>query len=163
MNKLSIRVAAAALALAAGSAFAAGHLSVSREMTVDSPPDAVWQWIGPFNSLKDWHPAVADSTMNGDGKKAGTTRTLTLKGGGTIEEKLLKSGKHSYNYAILQSPLPVKNYESKLSVSAAGQGKSKVKWSSTFDANGAPDDKAKEVIGGVYDGGLKNVADHFKK
>ena len=48
-------------------------------------------------------------------------------------------------------------------LSAAGPGKTRVKWSSTFDADGAPDDKAKEAILGIYDAGLGKLATIFRE
>ena len=63
---------------------------------------------------------VADcqETKEGDA----TFRTLTLKDGGKIKEKLLESDDTSYSYEIIESPLPVKNYKAKLSVEADERG-----------------------------------------
>jgi Polyketide cyclase / dehydrase and lipid transport. len=50
----------------------------------------VWAIAGDFCAIKDWHPLVADCKETEEG---GTTfRTLTLKNGGTIKEKLFESG-----------------------------------------------------------------------
>ena len=165
MNSIRKLIAGASLLMIATSAFAAGALTVEREATVDGSPDSVWKLVGNFNALDVWHPAVVSSTMKGAGTKAGATRSLTLGNGAKIEEKLTaySSVKHTYSYAILSSPLPVKNYVSTLTLSKAGEGKTLVKWSSTFDANGASDDEAKKVIGGIYDGGLSRVGSTLKK
>jgi mxaD protein len=103
--------------------------------------------------------------MKGAGIKAGATRTLTLGNGAKIEEKLTAySGvKHSYSYALITGPLPVKNYVSTLALSPAGEGKTLVKWSATFDAEGASDDEAKKAIGGIYDSGLDRIGNTLKK
>ena len=155
---------AALLALSAGS-FAAGALAVSREVTVDTSPATLWKLLGNFNGLDTWHPAVASSTVKGSPTTVGSVRTLNLNGGGVIIEKLkaYSAAKQSYTYEIVKSPLPLKNYVSTIALSPAADGKTVVKWSSTFDAAGAPDDKAKEVVGGVYDGGLTKLVASFKK
>ncbi len=165
MNTIRKAIAGTGLLLIASCSFAAGALSVEREATVDAAPDTVWKLVGNFNALDVWHPAVAKSTMKGAGTKAGATRELTLGNGAKINEKLTaySAVKHSYSYAITASPLPVKNYLSTLTLSPAGEGKTLVKWSSTFDANGASDDEAKKVIEGVYDGGLARIGSTFKK
>lgn len=161
----------AAAALLAGSALSLnaianeGKLSVTRQITVDAPAASVWKYVGNFNALDVWHPAVAKSELTqGTGTKAGDVRVLTLGDGAQIIEKLvnLDNGKRSYAYTIEKGPLPVKNYRSTLEVSEK-DGKTLVTWSSTFDANGAPDEKAAEIIGGVYDGGLARVINNFKK
>lgn len=156
------RILAAGLALVAAAAAQAGTLSVEREMTIDKAPATVWKMVGDFNTLDVWHPAVASSTATG--AKPGATRVLTLGNGATITEKLLARdpAKHSYSYAILKSPLPVKNYKSTLQLSPTADGKTLMKWSSTFEASGADDAKAQEVIQGIYDAGLAKVAANFK-
>ncbi|WP_439537646.1 SRPBCC family protein [Methyloversatilis sp.] len=165
MNAFRTFVAGTSLMLIATCSVAAGKLAVEREATVDGSPDTVWKLVGDFNGLDVWHPAVASSTMKGAGIKAGATRTLTLGNGAKIEEKLTAySGvKHTYTYTILSSPLPVKNYVSTLTLSPAGEGKTRVKWSSTFDANGASDEEAKKVISGIYEGGLERAGSTLKK
>ena len=90
-------------------------------------------------------------------------RTLSLKGGGTIkEEQVSRDDKvMSYTYTILESPLPVSDYKSTLSVAPEGSG-SKVTWTGTFNAKGAPDTVATDAIQGIYDSGLKALADKAK-
>ena len=157
--------AGALILLAAGSGFAAGGLSVTREATLDAAPATAWKLIGNFNGLDAWHPAVAGSTGKGSGTAAGSTRALALVGGGTVDEKLTaySAAKRSLTYTIMKSPLPVKNYVSTMTVSPTAGGKSLIKWSATFDANGADDAKAKEVIGGIYNAGLGKATAIFKK
>ena len=63
--------------------------------------------------------ADCQETKEGDA----TFRTLTLKDGGKIKEKLLESDDTSYSYEIIESPLPVKNYKAKLSVEPDERGR----------------------------------------
>ena len=151
-------IAAAGLVLAAGPALA---LDVTKTATVAAPPATVWKTIGTFCGIGDWHPAVEKCTLSQKDGKA--VRTLSLKGGGEIvEEELARDDKAmAYSYAILQSPLPVSGYKSTLKVAPEGSG-SKLTWTGSFQAKGAPDAKAEEVIGGIYDAGLKGIADKAK-
>ncbi|MGU3538782.1 SRPBCC family protein [Methylobacterium sp. A54F] len=146
-----------ALMLLAGSR-PASALEVQRSAEVAAPPAKVWQTIGDFCGIGSWHPAVETCTPSEkDGRKL---RTLALKGGGTIvEEQVSRDDKvMSYTYAIVESPLPVTDYKSTLSVAPDGSG-SKVSWSGSFAAKGAPDTVAKDVIEGIYDGGLKGISE----
>ena len=135
---------------------AAGGLNVTREVELNATPATVWKLVGTFNDLDVWHPAVVASELTGSGTAAGDKRVLTLGDGATITEKLvaLNDADHSLTYAIETSPLPVSDYVSTLTVTANERGGSVVRWTSTFDAKDAPDEKATEVIGGIYDGGL---------
>lgn len=165
MNQIIRNVAgAASLMLAAGSV-AAGNLAVSRQVVVDRPPATVWKLLGDFNALDVWLPPVVNSTFSGEATKPGAVRVLDLGNNVTVTEKLMaySSANRSYSYAFLASPLPVNNYVATIELSAAPEGKTLIKWSSTFDAAGAPDDKAKEAIQGIYDAGLAKVAAIFRK
>jgi hypothetical protein len=113
--------------------------------------DAVWAKIGDFCGIQKWHPAVEKCALSADGKM----RTLSLKGGGTIVEKLEKRDEaaRSYSYSIVESPLPVANYLSTISVAAQGAG-STITWSGKYDAKGASEADAKKTIDGIYQAGL---------
>ena len=86
----------------------------------------------------------------------GKERTLALKGGGALVERLenLDPGNRSYTYTILSGPLPVANYHSTISVSPDPKGSS-IKWVGKYDAKGASDGDAKKVIDGIYEFGEK--------
>jgi hypothetical protein len=114
-------------------------------------PAAVWAKIGDFCGIGNWHPAIAKCTLSADGK----TRTLEVKGGGTIHEKqeMRDDGMRTYSYSIIDGPLPVANYLSTISVVADGAG-SKLTWTGKYDAKGASDADAKKVIDGIYQSGL---------
>jgi Polyketide cyclase / dehydrase and lipid transport len=116
--------------------------------------DAVWAKIGDFCGIAKWHPAIEKCVLSADGKE----RTLSLKGGGTVVEKLEKrdDAAHSYTYSIVSGPLPVTNYMSTISVAAAGTG-STITWSGKYDAKGASDADAKKTMDGVYQGGVDQL------
>ena len=57
------------------------------KITINAPADVVWARIKNFDSLKDWHPAVAESPAD-KGNAEGSVRSLKLKGGGALIETL---------------------------------------------------------------------------
>ena len=59
---------------------------VAMSVNLPASADKVWDLIGGFNALPDWHPAIEKSEIEGDG--TGSVRTLHLVGGGTITERL---------------------------------------------------------------------------
>ncbi len=130
--------------------------------TTELPVSAktVWAVIGNFNALPDWHPAVEKSELK---KEDGSTvRTLSLVGGGSIEEKLeqIDDKERLYTYSIVSGPLPVSNYTATLRVRDSGSGCS-VEWSSEFEAEGAPENAAVEAISGIYEAGFENLKKMF--
>jgi Polyketide cyclase / dehydrase and lipid transport len=136
-------------------------LDVKKSIEVSATPDATWAAIGDFCGIGNWHPAIAKCDVAT--KDGSPIRTLTLKGGGTIVERQAtwdNKGK-SYSYAIVESPLPVANYLSTISVAPNGAGATII-WTGHFDAKGADDAKAKEVITGIYDSGLAALETKLK-
>lgn len=133
---------------------------VTMSMELPSGVDKVWDVIGGFNAIANWHPAVEKSELS-DG---GEMRTLSLAGGGQIVERLekLDDAGHSYRYSIVDSPLPVSNYTAEIQVQPNADGKScTVQWSSDFKAAGAPDLEASKVIEGIYQAGFDNLKKMF--
>ena len=147
----SILVAAAALA--AGT-FGAQAASINKSIDVKAAPDKVWEMIGPFCSIKDWHPAIGQCT------ESGGVRTLTTKDGkAQFIEKQTASDKKtmSYSYAIEKSPLPITGYTSTLKVVPKGSNESTVQWSSTYTPDKGKEQAADTAISGIYQAGLDNI------
>lgn len=148
--------------LAAGSA-AALFLSCLSAAAIESRVSAmsshsvavVWHRVGDFCGIANWLPPVAKCTL----QKKGRQRMLSLKGGGTIIEHLVRwSNKHHrYTYRILKSPLPVSHYISTISVTAHGKG-SVVEWVGHYKAKGATNAAAKKTIDGIYKAGVDSLA-----
>lgn len=155
--------------LACGYAWAAApRLTTSKTITIDAPASKVWHAAKDFNGLNTWHPAIAtDEIVEGKNNTVGAVRLLTLKGGGTIREKLLAfdPASRSYKYAIVEGVIPVSDYTSTFVVKSAGKNKSVVTWSGHFKrknvgdnpADNENDKTAVDTISGVYQGGLDNL------
>jgi len=157
------------LMIVSGMAFAdAPMLKVSKSVSIDASAAKVWSQVKDFSGLNTWHPAVeSDKIVEGSDNQVGAVRLLTLKGGGTIKEKLLAidDHRHMFKYTILEGVLPVSNYTSKLKVTAVSKSKCTVTWSGSFQrkdtgpkpADDANDKTATDTISGVYQGGLDNL------
>lgn len=126
---------------------------VSSSTKLAVPADKVWETIGTFGGLADWHPAVEKCELENGGKQ----RRIAIVGGGEIVETLEQQDDdgRSYVYSIVSSPLPIANYTAKLRVEPDGDG-CKIHWSSTFDAQG-PEADASKVVKGIYDAGFDNL------
>lgn len=129
-------------------------IHVEESVQLQTKPSAVWALLGDYNGLYRWHPAVAAS------QQQDKIRVLTLADGAQITEKLISIDEEQscYSYSIEESPLPISHYQSSIQVKDNGQGGSVVSWSSHFNADGASDQEAEEVIRGIYQAGLSNLA-----
>jgi hypothetical protein len=135
---------------------------VQMSTTLPVSAQTVWDTIGNFNALANWHPGVAQSEQTTT-KDGATVRRLTLTGGGTIVERLERQSdkERLYSYSILESPLPVANYVATLKVRDEGGNRCAVEWSSEFEPSGAPQSQAEQVIRGIYEAGFKNLKAMF--
>jgi hypothetical protein len=151
MKLLVLSLAAVALAC---SGVAAQAVESKLRQTSTLSVDALWEKVGDFCGIGKWHPAVEKCELSDDGKK----RTLSLKGGGTIVEDLVKwdPRHHSYRYTIVSSPLPVSHYFSTIKVVKDKDG-SALEWSGHYRAKGASDAEAKKTIDGIYQAGVANL------
>jgi hypothetical protein len=134
----------------------------SVEMKQELPADAatVWQLIGGFNALPEWHPAAATSEL--DRRDGATYRTITVTGGIKLVERLEAhddAGMY-YSYSNADGPLPVADYHSTLRVEAGASG-STVHWSGHFQPKGASEAEAVKVIEGIYRAGLDALRKRF--
>jgi hypothetical protein len=146
-------VTLAALLLGSASASA---ITVKKRIEAPGLPPEIWAIVGDFCAIKTWHPAVADCVEEKEGDVV--FRTLTLKAGGKIKEKLTGTEDLGYTYEIVESPLPVKNYKSKLWLEVDDEpDRSVIYWQSDFDANGASDDDAKNKITTILSDGVKGI------
>jgi mxaD protein len=169
MKIISAIAIALSLVVGSGRALAAAPwLHVTQTVDIQAPVGKVWDAVKNFDQLNTWLPPVAkDEIVEGQNNTVGAVRLLTLKGGGTVKEKLLAftPAAHSFRYQIVESVLPVSHYTSVVSVKSAGKGKSTVTWSGRFKRkNEGPspgdtenDKAATDTITGVYQAGLPTL------
>lgn len=127
---------------------------------INAPIDEVWAKIRSFNSLADWHPAIADSHIEGNepSDKVGCIRNFNLQGGGNIREKLLALSdiEHVCTYSILVSPMPIENYVATLRLIKVTDGnQTYAEWTAEFNCLESDEEDVIETVGsGVFQGGL---------
>jgi carbon monoxide dehydrogenase subunit G len=171
MNKF---LAILALATIPFTAFAHGPTpqKVEKSVVIKAPPAKVWAMVKDFGNLQAWHPAIASDKLEQKKDENGemaTFRTLTLKSGGEIIEKLRSSDDAAMKikYEITGGVAPVADYNAVMTVAAGpGAGESTVTWVGrfyrTYKLNppipaGQDDATATAFITGVFDSGLANL------
>lgn len=149
--KTFLTCAAGALLIATASASTAEQFKVQRYIEFSAPSADVWNLVGDFCDIDDWHPAVQGCVLKViDGK---LHRILTLADGGEIVEKRIAVEPGiSYTYAIVSSPLPVEKYVATLSVQPGNPNQ--IAWSGRFKSD---DPNAEQIIAGIYEAGLAAI------
>jgi hypothetical protein len=109
---------------------------VVKEMQVNAPPAKVWDAIADFCSISTWNAEIPGCSAE-PGNKPDTVRTLKLKSGKEIREKLVK---HQAENRVMQfmlvepnpDALPVNTLGTTLSVRDGEGGTAVVEWKSAF-------------------------------
>jgi len=151
----------------AASAHGPSPQKVEKSVTIKAEPAKVWALVKDFGNMHKWHPAVASTKLEKKGND--TFRTLTLKDGGTIHEKLRSIDEEGMQlkYEIVEGALPVSDYYSVMTVKPGpAPGETTVTWMGRFYRvyklnppipAGQDDESALNAVNGVYDAGLANL------
>ncbi|MEQ1883390.1 MAG: SRPBCC family protein [Burkholderiales bacterium] len=113
----------------------APELKVEHSIVIDASPAEVWAVAGDFVGLDRWYPPVVSSKrILGKNRTEGCVREITRSNGTKVEEKLIDYDESAmtmtYTYAGGQ---PISSdYFATLTVTDAGDGKSKVVWKARF-------------------------------
>ena len=104
---------------------------------VEGAAQQVWNVVKQFGEIKNWHPSIVDSHIEGAGPEiVGCIRTLTLSDGAVVRERLLSvdDSALTLSYCFEEAPLPLDNYVASVKlVALTGQNKTLISWSASFD------------------------------
>jgi uncharacterized protein YndB with AHSA1/START domain len=138
--------------------------NVDHAAIIEADADRVWSVLRRFGEIADWHPAIAESEVEGavpDGTP-GCVRVLRLADGGVLRECLLAvdEANHSFTYRFDEAPLPVDDYHLTVSlVPITGEPRSFIRWTAHFDVQpGHVPAEQIETIRGLVAGGHDALA-----
>jgi len=128
-------------------------VEVRKSTIVDAPIERVWAMLRDFNGHDQWHPAVSVSMIeeSAPADMIGAVRDFKLADGSRIREQLLSLSDHdhSFQYCILEVPLPLMGYVANVKLRAVTDGNQTFwEWNSRFSP---PKSREKELIKTVGD------------
>lgn len=131
--------------------------SVSESIRISASPDDVWATVRDFGAIAQYVPPITGAELSGTG--VGAERTLTLADGAQVVERLesVDDDTRMLRYTIVESPLPVADYEGSLSVTAVDDSTCQVTWASSFAVHGAPEDELVNTFADLYTAGLNGL------
>jgi hypothetical protein len=90
---------------------------------------SVWAVIGDFSSIRKWAPIIeAESTK---ATAEGKVRTLTMRGGRVVSERLTDEGEHHYTYTLDRPDMTA--YYSTVAVRPLGDGAAMIELTLEFE------------------------------
>ncbi len=142
-------------------------VKVRRATVIDAPIAEVWRFLRDFNAHQAWHPAVAESRIEGGlaPDQVGAVRRFRLQDGATLREQLLSldDRAHRFTYCILDAPLPLIGYVATLELNRVTDGERTLwRWNSEFRAPpGQAEALTRLVAEQIYEAGFDAVKRHF--
>lgn len=133
---------------------------VVRSAVIDAPIERVWALLRDFNSHAAWHPAVAQSAIEGGGRsdRIGCVRNFRLSDGHRVREQLLvlDDREHMSSYCILDTTLPLRRYVAIQQCKRVTDGEQTfILWQSTFEVPPGQEAEFDALVGeGVYVAGF---------
>lgn len=120
---------------------------------IPAPVDQIWGFLRDFARVDAWHPDVVSATIEGldSGLQVGHERTITLRDGSVMRERLLALDdvRHSYTYSLVESPLPVSEHSSTVALfPVTTDNATFVSWSADFVIDGG---EPEGLVDGVRD------------
>lgn len=134
---------------------------------VEAPAGRVWELIGDFHALGEWHPHLPASGLGNEltGNSVGTVRVFELDGGPLQEALVAYDGDaRSYTYSLPDGTMGVTDYRATLRVVAVTElDATLVEWSATYDteAEGELRKALSEQLYGVFSSGLAALRERF--
>ncbi|RVU38111.1 SRPBCC family protein [Hwanghaeella grinnelliae] len=142
-------------------------VEVYTSSVIEAPADRLWAAVRDFNALPNWHPAIAESRIEGGqpSDQVGCVRAFRLKDGGFIREQLLALSDYDFSctYSILESPMGVENYVATLKLTPITDGnRTFAEWSAEFDCAPGRESELTDLVGnGVFQGGFNALKEKF--
>jgi NADPH:quinone reductase-like Zn-dependent oxidoreductase/uncharacterized protein YndB with AHSA1/START domain len=138
-------------------------LRVTRSAVIDAPIERVWAVLRDFNSHDAWHPAVADSHIEGgeSADQVGCVRNFHLQDGAHVREQLIALSDESFisTYCILEATVPLRRYVATVTLKRVTDGNRTFwHWQSTFDTPPGREQELADMVGrGVYEAGFEGL------
>jgi uncharacterized membrane protein len=143
-------------------------LELRMSVELGSPAETVWDVVGNFNGLPDWHPWVTGSVL--EPLPGGVGRRVTIDGGAggrrELRERLVSHdySQREYAYSIIAGPTPRREYIGQLRVSPKGTERCEVQFRARYlPSPGVTDAEATERLRAFYGVALENLRVLFGK
>ena len=142
---------------------------IVRSTVIDAPIERVWAVLRDFNSHDRWHPAVAESRIEGGERsdQVGCVRSFSLKDGNRIREQLLtlSEREHKSTYCIVEATVPLQRYVATVTLKPVTDGQRTFwHWESTFATPPGRERELRDMVAqGVYEAGFEALRRYLRQ
>jgi len=134
---------------------------ITETATIGLDTETLWNEIGGFGSVGEWHPMVSSMDVVGEG--TGAMRIARGNAGEDQAERLqtLDSERHLYRYTLERGSIPVRDYRGEFRIEAADASTSVVIWSAQFELAEDGDGRTVESVRRFLRAGTENLRRRF--
>jgi hypothetical protein len=135
----------------------------STEREFEMSADALWGVVKNFGEV-GWIPG--NPTYSSEGEGVGMTRTIDTPPIPTVREQLDsidEEGRAIFYHVIQGVPMPVTDYHASMRVIDAGNGRSRLEWSSSWEPDGITEDEARAIVANMYNSVLAVMKANLEK
>jgi len=117
------------------------------EAIVNLDAEKVWEKLVDFGGTEKFVPDLIEKVIV-EGNGIGAVRTIYIKGGGEIIEKLtsIDRSKLEMKFIILSTPMPVFNYEGIFTVISQEENKCNVQFESIYEVSVVQKEEMNSII-----------------
>jgi hypothetical protein len=120
---------------------------------LDAPIDRVWEAVRDFGDVRAWAPEAKLLGVEGEG--VGAIRRIETPGGLFVERcEALEPEAHRFSYAVLECPVPFRDYVAVVQLSALDGGRCAIEWSCEFEAASEAATALREGVENTYRNGF---------
>ena len=133
--------------------------AVQEQCEFETGIDDVWKVVGDFGGLLE----ALGVPFELEGQGIGQTRKISMGAEPTVERLEERDDEaRRLVYSIVAGALPLRDYRSTMQLRPAGDGRTQLTWSSTFEAApGTSEEDACTLVRGIYQGGMAGLQKRF--
>ena len=126
-------------------------MATLRHTTIDRPVDEVWSVVSDAGRISEWFPAVATSSVSGNG------RSCELEGGVPLEEEIVTNDARlrRFQYRIVGGGVPADSHLGTIDVLGLDDGRSLVVYGTEITP-----DKLAGTMGPAIEGGVQGLKEY---
>ena len=134
---------------------------ITETASIGLDPRTLWNEIGAFGDLGDWHPLLTSVEVFGEG--SGAMRIAHATEGAVQAERLqtLDPERHLYRYTMEKTSMPVRDYRGEFRIDATGDDASLVVWSAQFELTPDGDGRTVESVRHFLHAGTQSLRHMF--
>ena len=137
-----------------------------RTRDIDAPVDAVWQFLGRFMEIGDFHPTIVSVEPLTSGEPGeGAMRRCNFKDGSSVVEEVTEwEGGRRYRVRLSEYAMPLKRAFAEFSLEPMADGKTRARMAMDYDVKFGPvgwlmgQTMIKSMTGKLFDAVLGGLA-----